>query len=209
VSRERVHVDDGAERFVERYEPPAGEPWIVACAPHGGGIEPATDRQAAALADRLGTDAGAWLCRGYVDGGGAFERFHRPSTSLDRAAFALLGEALDAGYRHAVAFHGLGPNADAGSVPDGTDPGSGDDAVIVGGRAPRELRNRLRRTLADALPVPVVVATDGPYAGVDPQNVVNRLAAEGGLQVEQPPGVRDDHADAVVDAVAETLGDPG
>lgn len=188
--RRQIHVDREHERFVEAHAPAETAAGVVALAPHGGDVEPPTDEQALALRDRLDAGAGAWLCRGTVAEGNPFERWHVTSTELSRASFEFLGDVLDRGYRRAVAFHGLAP---------------GKERVVVGGRAERGLRERLREELAARVPAPVVVSETGPYAGVDPDNVVNRAARLGGLQVEQPAEVRHEHADAVVDAVVTAL----
>lgn len=187
MHRSRVHVDDGPAHLSEHHFDGDGP---VALAPHGG-FEPGTAWQALAVRERL--DCAAWVCYGRLAGGGAFDRFHVPSTELDPANWAFLEAVLAADGRDAVALHGV------------ADPGT----VVVGGAAPRDRRAALRAALAARLPASVTVAVreSGPYAGVDPDNVVNRAAADGGLQVEAPPAVRDDHGAAVADAVAAVLGD--
>lgn len=197
MHRRRVHVDDADARLVEHRF--AGDGPVV-LAPHGG-FEPGTAWAAMAVRERL--DCAAWVCHGSVVRGweaadhrqssaaGAFERFHVPSTELDPAEWAFLGDVLAVEGRDAVAVHGV------------ADPGT----VVVGGAAPRERRESLRAALAARLPgeVAVEIHESGAYAGVSPANVVNRAAADGGLQVEAPPRVRADHAGAVADAVAAVL----
>jgi hypothetical protein len=87
AGRERLRLDAGARVAVEAsVETPADAPYagtfeesvregdgdLLACAPHGGNVEPRTDDQAARLAES--TDAGAWICRRDWPGGGAVDR---------------------------------------------------------------------------------------------------------------------------------------
>jgi phage replication-related protein YjqB (UPF0714/DUF867 family) len=54
-------------------------------------------------------------------------------------------------------------------------------------------------------PTPVVVRRSGPLAGIEPDNVVNRVTARGnGIQLEQPAVARADAAQrgAIAGAVA-------
>jgi phage replication-related protein YjqB (UPF0714/DUF867 family) len=91
------------------------------------------------------------------------------------------------------------------------------NVVVVGGGRPRDdehtaLKTQLSCKIRDALsrvtaePPDVEVRPSGPLAGVERRNVVNRVTVRGnGIQIEQPPGVRDDpeQREAVAGAVAE------
>lgn len=188
--------DERASRrseFVERLEDPGGDDLVV-LAPHGGWIEPHTDDQADRVADRL-AGATAWRAKGWRDGGGAYDRWHVTSTAIHPRSFPALGRIVDRGFTHAVGFHGF---SEAG--------------IVVGGGAPAGLRGSVRDALEARLPasVPVRLATDATaaYGGDDPDNLTNWLTADGrgGIQIEQSRAVRDDHRDAVADAVVAVFG---
>lgn len=161
---------------------------LVACAPHGGRIEHPTHEQSAAVAEALGVTE--WTCVGYNDGGGAYDRWHVTSTDLSRRSFPQLDRIGDRCFEYAVSFHGFSA-----------------DGVAVGGRAPASLKTDVRDAIEDAIGGAYEVSLadgDGPYAGNAPGNVVNWLTEDGdGVQIEQGRGVRDAHADAVAEAVAD------
>ncbi|MFB6218464.1 MAG: poly-gamma-glutamate hydrolase family protein [Halobacteriaceae archaeon] len=154
------------------------------CAPHGGEVEPGTAEQALDLAVRL--DATCWACLGY-DEGEAFDCWHPPSTAFDPAEYPLLAEIADRGFDTVVSLHGL---ADGG--------------VLVGG-ADGETKGLVARRLDAALDATVETVSTGEYAGASPENVVNRLAAGGGVQLEQGPSVRADARGTVVETLADLL----
>ena len=186
-----TYTDRQAERnseFVERLADPGGET-LVALGPHGGRIERYTDRQAELVADRFSAaPASAWRCKGWRQGGGAFERWHITSTDLHRRSFPELDVIADRGFDHAVSFHGFG------------DPG-----VLVGGGAPQSRREEVARAIDDRLEdgIDVRVATEGAYDGDSPENVVNWLTESGsnGVQIEQSYDVRAEHWETVARAV--------
>ena len=160
---------------------------LLACAPHGGGIEPGTDEQALGLADRA--DATAWVCRGTWPDGSAHDRWHVTSTDVHPASFPGLATVADRDCERAVAFHG---STAAG--------------VAVGGGAPRGLRVRVRDAIDAAVPLDVRLATRSKYRGVSEDNFVN-WAAGTGIQLEQGERARTEHAGAIADAVADVLGE--
>jgi phage replication-related protein YjqB (UPF0714/DUF867 family) len=170
---------------------------IAVIAPHGGSIERTTDAQA----DRVASDgrfrADSWVCRG--PGGGAFRRWHITSDDLSEASFPGLRALLAGGHELAVSFHGFS------DVPDVD--------VIVGGLLDDDVRCRLREELERRLtlvlerPAVVLLATStrDPHPGRAPDNVVNRLARRGGLQIEQGLAMRSTSgaSEAVADVVSQ------
>jgi phage replication-related protein YjqB (UPF0714/DUF867 family) len=154
---------------------------------HGGDVEPGTAEQAVELASRL-PDATCWARLGYDDGG-AFEAWHPPSKQVGPADHPLLAEVADRRFATVLSLHGRA-----------------DEEVVVGGRADSTARRTVRNRLGEVLPVPVRTATEGPYAGVHPENPVNRLAAgEGGVQLELAPSARGEHAGAVRETLADLV----
>ena len=92
-----------------------------------------------------------------------------------------------------------------------------EDLIVGGGlpwdRAHTVLKARLAARIANALravtddPPAVVVRPSGPLAGAQQRNIVNRVTAAGnGIQLEQPPSVRDDEQqrDVIAEAVARS-----
>lgn len=189
-----THADGDDGRFVEELIDDGEAGGLVAVAPHGGHVEPATGLQAARLAARVAARGGAatcWRCRGTVPGDGAFDRWHVPSTDLDPAEFPLLARVADRGFDRAVAFHGYGGGR-----------------VLVGGAAPEAEKRRVADAVAAVVDAPVAVTASGPYGGTSPDNLVNWLTdGAGGVQLEQSAAVRDDAWRAVADAVAGVLTD--
>jgi phage replication-related protein YjqB (UPF0714/DUF867 family) len=175
--------------LVERRLDAVGEPSVFACAPHGGSIEPTTDRQAVLLAALL-PGATVWYCCGESTRG-AFDEWHITSSALSEEQFELLEPVAEQTFEAAVSFHGTVR-----------------DQLLVGGGAPSVEKQALRDALATCnLGVPVRVVERGePLSGTHPNNIVNRYAEHGGIQLEQPSIVRDQHWERVVQTVADQLG---
>jgi len=180
-----------AGELVERLDDDGCQAHLIAIAPHGGDIEEHTDEQAERVAKRLGAQlATAWRCKGWKPGGGAFDRWHITSTDLNPVGFPLLNSVISRRFTHAVAFHGFDD-----------EPG-----VLIGGTAPAEVKEGLARAIRQVLPVGLDVRVALPterYGGDDPTNIVNRLSPCGGIQIEQGPSPRDDHACEIADVVAD------
>jgi phage replication-related protein YjqB (UPF0714/DUF867 family) len=181
---------EDAGELVERLDDDGIQTHLIAIAPHGGGIEEHTDEQAERVADRLGPElASSWRGKGWRPDGGAFIRWHITSTDINPVCFPLLDSVMSRRFAHAVAFHGFDD-----------EPG-----VLIGGTAPAELKERLRRAIRQVLPeafdVRVALPTER-FGGDDPNNIVNRLSPCGGIQIEQGSIPRRDHGVDIADAVA-------
>ena len=103
--------DQSAEaqsEFVERLTDNGTHTGLVVIAPHGGGIEAGTDQQAEHVAAQFAAQGvTCWRCKGWAQGGGAFERWHITSTDVHEASFPLLNTIIYRGFTCAVAFHGF------------------------------------------------------------------------------------------------------
>lgn len=194
VARSDLDDDEARRRgeLVERLHDDGRQRRLVVLAPHGGDIEPGTDAQAEHVAARLPADrASVWLCRGF-GGERAARRWHITSSDVDPGSFPALGAVFGRGFGHAVSFHGFTRPEEAA-------------AVVVGG-AHERLRDRIAAAVRDELAGTGLVVRLGrpgePLAGTSPANIVNRIAAGGGVQIEQSRVVRDRHAAAVAEAVA-------
>ena len=155
---------------------------VAVVAPHGGSIEDETDEQADLVASDPSVRADSWICR--APAGAAFRRWHITSDDLSEASFPGLRALLGVRHEFAVSFHGFGA--------------IGDLDVIVGGLVDDDVKCRVREELQGRLtavlqrPAKVLLATSShdPHPGLLPGNVVNRLATQGGLQIEQATALR-------------------
>jgi phage replication-related protein YjqB (UPF0714/DUF867 family) len=188
------HTADEAERHGELVEGLLGAERapVIAIAPHGGWIERYTARQVEAL---VGTDhaVAGWYCRGYRSDGGAYDRWHVPSTDIHPRSFPDLATAAGRGHRLAISFHGYGG-----------------DGIRIGGGANGRLKQRLRSAIAAQVPeLRVELATREAYAGDHPDNIVNRLSSggAGGVQIEQSWTAREHHWRSIVAGVNSALPD--
>lgn len=160
---------------------------LAILAPHGGHIEPHTDDQAESLATATGSEYTLWRAKGYRPEGGAFLRWHVPSTQISGTSFPALGSVLDGSFEHAVSFHGICTNR-----------------IQIGGAAPDGVKRTLRDAIEERLPnrAPPVTVASGRYESTAPSVLVNRLS-DNGIWLGQPQEVRARHRDAVVNAVAD------
>lgn len=190
--------EDGARRIgecVERADDDGASTGLLVLAPHGGGIEINTDKQAERLAAALTRPGEApvtsWRIKGYSLPGGpsAAARWHITSTEISEASFPLLGKIAERKFDHAVSFHGMGR-----------------EGVLIGGGASEDLKREIQAEILRALEgtdIPVVLAVPGDrIGGFSPRNIVNRYCEAGGVQLEQSPRVRREHWREVADAVA-------
>lgn len=163
---------------------------VFAMAPHGGFVEYGTDFQAERVASLRGDLA--WICSGFNDGGGAYSRWHVPSTEIHRGSFPLLDGLSDQPGDWAVSFHGYA-----------------DEAVFVGGTASEADRRLVADEIGDRIDGVDAVPASGDatdYDGAAPTNVLNEVAPVGQtIQVEQPSGVRQNQWRAVADGVVAAL----
>ncbi len=172
---------------------------VAVIAPHGGSIERATDAQAERVASDDRFRADSWICQG--PGGGAFRRWHITSDDLSEGSFGGLRALLSTPHDMAVSFHGFSDIRDVD--------------VIVGGLLDDEVRRRVRdeleRRLTIVLERPAIVrlatSKHDPHPGRAQDNVVNRLATLGGLQIEQGLALRStrDAPEVVAEVVSDEL----
>ena len=178
-----------------------GDDWLAVLAPHGGNIERRTDQQAEQLAmdPRLRRRTPSlWRCRG--TGADAFDRWHITSTDISEHSFPALGLLATNRFTHAVAFHGYDVDPKPGARP---------LDVIVGGRATRALKTRIRDEIRTAVPRELAETVDlaparHPLGARQPENLVNRFTRAGGVQIEQSPAARV-HWQEIAAAVAAAL----
>jgi phage replication-related protein YjqB (UPF0714/DUF867 family) len=179
---------EAKDEFVERLVDDGSYTGLCVIAPHGGGIERGSDRQAEAVTQALGCSS--WILKGWKSGGGTSDRWHVTSTKISPRSFPGLGLIAKRGFAYSVSFHGM---AAAG--------------VLIGGAGPNDLKQMLRDAILDELSDPdidVVIAEEGDAnSGMSEKNVVNWLTDEGigGIQLEQSMKVRMEHWQEVVDAV--------
>jgi phage replication-related protein YjqB (UPF0714/DUF867 family) len=178
--------------FVERLEDNGMHTGLIAIAPHGGMIERYTDQQAERVASRLAAKGiSSWRCKGWKEGGGAFERWHITSTDIHEASFPRLNSVISRGFTYAVAFHGFDH-----------------PQILIGGTAPDSLKQEIKAAIEGAIAgsgitVRIAKPHEG-FGGDSPRNIVNRLTIGGanGIQIEQSLQARTDYGQAIADAVA-------
>lgn len=188
-----THSDECAERqseFVERLTDNGVHHGLVVIAPHGGAIEPETDRQAEQVAVQLAAQGvSCWRCRGWRQGGGAYERWHITATDLHEASFPLLSTIINRGFTDAVAFHGFD-----------------EERILIGGGADALIKCQIKSAIdlvlaGSGIEVKIATAADN-FDGDSPKNIVNRLANGNGIQIEQSHAARASHWQRIADAVA-------
>jgi phage replication-related protein YjqB (UPF0714/DUF867 family) len=187
---------EAQSEFVERLVDDGDNNGVVLLAPHGGMIEVGTDKQAEYLTTALSNyGASSWICKGWRQGGGAFDAWHIRSGDLHPDSFPGLAKIANRRFAYAVSFHGMD---------------SIEGGVVVGGGAPHWLKQQFAAAVAAALPtsiaVSVALATD-IYDGDSPGNLVNWLTADGlgGIQFEQDRQARLEYGNQIADAIAEVL----
>jgi phage replication-related protein YjqB (UPF0714/DUF867 family) len=183
--------------FIERLSDDGSQANLITLAPHGGNIEPSTDRQAERVAALLGAPlASSWRCMGWKDDGDPFATWHITSLDICSRSFPRLARVIYRGFSAAVSFHGFKRSG-----------------ILIGGLAAPALKENMRAAIADATAgsgMPVTIADPGDgFSGTEPRNLVNRITADraNGIQVEQSIEARSGHWSAIADAVAEVYRD--
>ena len=197
-------VDDapqsGTFSFFELADDDDGkQAYFIAIAPHGGDVEPHTDKQAKDLTTELcaaSFPASFWLCIGDGDTDkGAFDRWHITSEDLQPACFPLLESLASRTFCYGVAFHGF-------------DRKEGEADVYIGGAASDPLKRAIQKALVDLnLPIEVKISTsnDKPkFQGFSRENIINRLATSG-IQLEQSRDAREKFGQQIAVAVARVF----
>jgi poly-gamma-glutamate hydrolase-like protein len=122
--------------FAERLTDNGRHRGLIVIAPHGGDIERHTAEQAERVGERLASKCvSVWVCKGFKQGGGAFDRWHITSTDIGEESFPKLKTVIGRRFEYAVAFHGWSENF-----------------VCIGGRAPPDLKNQIKTEIGSAIP---------------------------------------------------------
>jgi phage replication-related protein YjqB (UPF0714/DUF867 family) len=188
-------------RFFEVAEDTGDQSYFVVIAPHGGKIEDPTDEQAIEVMSRLrtaGFPTSLWLCKGFGDNTkGASDRWHITSTDIHPASFPLLGSLMSRQFFYGVAFHGFARQ-------------EGEADIYIGGAARPGLKAAVQRALNRLglqLEIKISTRADSPkFQGFSPENVINRLAANG-IHLEQSKEARVFHKE-IAGAVADVFASP-
>ncbi len=171
---------------------------LVVIAPHGGEIEPWTDKQAEYVRNHLPHDrVSVWLCKGFSkpDLSDAYERWHITSTEISERSFPKLRTIFEPKFEYAIAFHGW--------IQDSICVGGNAESADVGliGEIKDAIKQKLQGTNIDVEDT----ACPGGFNGDDPCNIVNRLGIKG-IQIEQCKKARRDHHDKIAQAVVDVIG---
>jgi phage replication-related protein YjqB (UPF0714/DUF867 family) len=196
-------VDDlpqpGRASFFEVIDDDGKQAYFIAIAPHGGEIEPGTDKQPTDVVAELkaaSLPASFWLCKGDGDRDkGAFDRWHITSEDIQPACFPRLQPLALRTFCYGVAFHGFDRREDEADV-------------YIGGGASLPLKRAVEGALNDLnLPIEVKISTgnDKPkFQGFSPENIINRLATRG-IQLEQSRRAREKFGQEIALAVAKVF----
>lgn len=193
IGKIKSEVTDDSE-FIESLTDNSSHRGLIAIAPHGGAIERHTDEQAEHVRQHLGSKPiFVWLCKGFKQGRGAFDRWHITSTDINEESFPKLKTVIGRGFEYAVAFHGFR-----------------EDFICIGGSASPELKNEIKAAISEIPVFDIEVKTDdegcpGAFNGNDPRNIVNRLGTNG-IQIEQSIEARTRFGCAIACAVADVIG---
>jgi phage replication-related protein YjqB (UPF0714/DUF867 family) len=170
---------------------------VVVIAPHGGHIEKYTDKQAERVGKQLSSKyVSEWICRGFKQGGGAFDRWHITSTDINEDSFPKLKTIIGRQFEYSVAFHGWDH-----------------DSICIGGLMPPDMKLQFKTAIMNAVSGSDIVVTKdddvegtctGNFNGSHPKNIVNRLSAKG-LHIEQSSKARTRFGIQIADAVAGVL----
>jgi phage replication-related protein YjqB (UPF0714/DUF867 family) len=149
---------------------------LIVIAPHGGEIEPWTDKQAEYVGNHLPHDrVSVWLCKGSSPGfSDTYERWHITSTEISQRSFPKLRTIFESKFEYAIAFHGWTQD----SICVGGNTESADVGLI--GEIKDAIKQKLQGTNIDVEDM----ACPGGFIGDDPCNIVNRLGIKG-IQIEQ------------------------
>ena len=168
---------------------------LIVIAPHGGNIEIHTDEQAERLCEQLPDRyVSAWICKGFKQGGGAYDRWHITSTDINEESFPKLKSIIGRRFEYSIAFHGWD-----------------EDSICIGGSMSQDLKQKIKEAVVNAVSgSEIYVETDyekncpGAFNGDDEKNIVNRLSTKG-LQIEQSRKARTRYGIQIADAVADVI----
>jgi phage replication-related protein YjqB (UPF0714/DUF867 family) len=168
---------------------------LIVIAPHGGYIEEHTDKQAERVCAQLPERyVSAWICKGFKQGGGAYNRWHITSTDINEESFPKLKSIIGRHFEYSIAFHGWD-----------------EDSICIGGSMPTENKQKIKEAIVNAVSgygIPVEMDEDrtcpGDFNGNAKENIVNRLSSNG-LQIEQSKKARLRFGEKIADAVADIL----
>jgi phage replication-related protein YjqB (UPF0714/DUF867 family) len=204
------------------------------------GTSPQAYTFATTLESLNSTPVNVWNLEGKWGNNQTFERWHATSTSIDIASYPGLTGLLPAGgqFERAISFHGFSGNTSLAACSSG--PHAPNPRllyqVIIGGGAVRNLKCAIAKSLDDAMVaagrtddigiairdgagninIPDNCGRNVSQSGLDgthDDNIVNRLASEGGIQLEQSKVLRDDAtlanlmATAAADGFADFMAD--
>ncbi len=196
-------VDDspqpGRASFFELIDDDGEQAYFIAIAPHGGEIEPETEKQPADVVTELKVasfPASFWFCKGDGDQDkGAFDRWHITSEDIQPACFPLLQPLALRTFCYGVAFHGFDRKEDEADI-------------YIGGGASLPLKRAVEQALNGLnllIQVKISTGNDKPkFQGFSPKNIVNRLATRG-IQLEQSRQAREQFGQKIAMAVAKVF----
>jgi phage replication-related protein YjqB (UPF0714/DUF867 family) len=189
------------DEFIEHLTDNGHNCALAVIAPHGGNIEKYTDKQAEHVRKQLSSKyASAWICKGFKNPIGAFDRWHITSTDISEESFPKLKMIMPPRRRfeYCIAFHGWDDKK---------------NVICIGGRKSQYLKQQIKMEIEKVvLGSGIDVATDEDKDGKCPEefngshrnNIVNRLGKKG-VQIEQSEKAREEYYIEIADAVAGAI----
>jgi phage replication-related protein YjqB (UPF0714/DUF867 family) len=167
---------------------------ILVYAPHGGDIEFGTDDAAIRLYRKLqnnGFDCSLWTLHGFNPN--SFARWHASKPGLTSGSYPGLDQVSDRTYNLVVSFHvqSEGYTGVGGAIDD-------EFRKQVVEEMDRRMRDRYEFRWRHS---------DMRWTGVSDSNIVNKLATDGGLQIEMQPIIGYKYRKKAADAVYTVIED--
>jgi phage replication-related protein YjqB (UPF0714/DUF867 family) len=192
--------------FIEQMDDNGHHRGLIVIAPHGGDIEEYTDEQAEHVGKQLSSKCvSVWVCKGFKQGGNAFDRWHITSTDISEKSFPKLKTVFGRRFEYAVAFHGMKRESICigGSEPDPDHPDCLKEEISL----KEEIKCAIEKAVDGS---GIVVSTGGAgcppnFNGNNKYNIVNRLGIIG-VQIEQSVKARKCYGIQIADAVANVIG---
>jgi phage replication-related protein YjqB (UPF0714/DUF867 family) len=192
--------------FIEQLDDNGHHRGLIVIAPHGGDIEEYTDEQAEHIGKQLSSKCvSVWVCKGFKQGGHAFDRWHITSTDISEKSFPKLKTVFERRFEYAVAFHGMKGESICigGSEPDPDHPDCLKEEI--------SLKEEIKCAIEKAVDGSDIVVSTGDagcppnFNGNNKYNIVNRLGVIG-VQIEQSEKARKCYGIQIADAVANVIG---
>lgn len=193
VPNSELSEEDARERdeYIEHLQDADAD--LAVLSPNGGNIGPYTSAQADTAAGMVSSGAVRWGCKGWYESGDAAERWYVPPYEMSPASYPELAGIVGRNFRYVVSFQSFGGDGIRVSGP-------------ANGSFMSDLIKRIESAVGDDHEVIRRTLSEGG-ADQEATRLVERLAADDGtgVWIGQSLAARADSADAIAEAVGDTL----